>query len=146
MIQDAVGDKLKRLITQYAQAYAQAYNEMDPHNPKHLKHGVLHGKHKVSTKSEEIKAEAMKSIVTYMGELCNRAESNTISMIYSIANDLADQDPKAIGSVSLSPYLSNAVTIYSEYLKGENYERINWRELDLPTLNKLQKDTIKDNE
>jgi hypothetical protein len=62
------------------------------------------------------------------------AENKAVSMIYSIANDLANKDPKAVGAVSLSPYFANAVAIYSEYLKGDDFERIDWRELHLPTL------------
>lgn len=66
------------------------------------------------------------------------AQSGVVSVIYSIANDLAREDPTALGAVSLEPYFANAIAIYSEYLKGDNYERIDWKSLDLPTLNQLQ--------
>lgn len=63
-----------------------------------------------------------------------KAEEQTLSNIHSIANDLANQDPKAVGAVSIAPYLANAVTIYGEYLKGDDFERIDWKALELPTL------------
>lgn len=66
-------------------------------------------------------------------------KEDVVGTIYSIANDLANNDPKALGSISLTPYFGNAVAIYSEYLKGDNYERIDWRALHLPTLEKLSK-------
>lgn len=69
------------------------------------------------------------------------ARSDVIAKIYGIANDLANKDPKAIGSVSLAPYFANAVAIYQEYLKGDDYERIDWKSLSLPTLNLTIKET-----
>jgi hypothetical protein len=63
------------------------------------------------------------------------AQNDAVSKIYGIANDLASRDPAVIGSVSTAPYFANAVAIYKEYLQGDNYERINWKILNLPTLN-----------
>lgn len=67
-----------------------------------------------------------------------KERKSVVVTIYSIANDLATQDPKALGAVSLAPYMSNAVAIYSEFLKGDNYELIDWKELNLRTLKALQ--------
>lgn len=77
---------------------------------------------------------------TFFYDVTEKAKSDVVSTIYGIANDLAHKDPKAIGSVSLAPYFANALAIYQEYLKGGNYERIDWKSLDLPTLRHLKQE------
>lgn len=76
--------------------------------------------------------EAIEAIKAYGNERVSKA----LSTIHGIANDLAGQD-KAYGE-SITPYFGNAVTIYQEYLKGDNYERIDVKALKLPTLEALQ--------
>lgn len=63
--------------------------------------------------------------------------SEALSTIHGIANDLATEDG-VLGSGSITPYFGNATIIYQEYLKGDNYERIDVRALKLPTLERLR--------
>lgn len=61
-----------------------------------------------------------------------------LSAIYNIANDLAWQDPR--NSKGIHDYMGNAIIIYQEWLKGENYERIDVNKLDLPSITSLNKE------
>lgn len=85
---------------------------------------------------EESEIEA--AIHQYAAKQIAKALDNGVGVIYGIANDLANRDPKALGSVPLDPYFANAVAIYSEFLKGDKYERIDWKALKLPTLERIK--------
>lgn len=74
----------------------------------------------------------------YAAKQTAKALDNGVGVIYGIANDLANRDPKVVGSVPLDPYFANAVAIYSEFLKGDKYERIDWKALKLPTLERIK--------
>lgn len=82
----------------------------------------------------EIRIEHVRQAESDITNLIEQAHNDAVSKIYSIANDLANKDPNAVGSVSLAPYFANAVAIYQEFLKGDDYERIDWKSLKLPTL------------
>lgn len=85
------------------------------------------------------RSEAKAAISNHLQAAVRETESKVIATIYSIANDLANKDPEATGSVSLAPYLANAIAIYQEYLKGDKYERVDWKSLNLPTLQQPEK-------
>lgn len=86
---------------------------------------------------EDLCKRSIDAIMHFIAEREREAQQRVVEVIYGIANDLANSDPEAIGAVSITPYFANAVSIYQEYLKGDNYERIDWKELKLPTITAL---------
>lgn len=59
---------------------------------------------------------------------------NTLSDIRSIANELAWKN----NTETITEWMGDAVTIYEEYLKGENYERIDVNNLGLKSISGLK--------
>ena len=74
----------------------------------------------------------------WVEEYGDQRVSDALSAIYSIANDLAWQDPR--NSEGIHAYMGNAIIIYQEWLKGDKYERIDVNKLDLPSITSLNKD------
>lgn len=81
--------------------------------------------------------ERVDEIITYGDERVRDA----LFAIRGIANDMAWIDPNNDGNIT--QYMGNAITIYEEWSRGENYERVDVNKFGLKTINKLNKERDK---